>query len=765
MSKVPNSDQLSEGSLLGLLRAVFAQAIATATGTPVEPAAAAVRISADPKFGDYQCNAAMALAKTLKGNPRQVAQKIVSAASPLLETIAEPLEIAGPGFINIRLRDAFLAGRMNAIAPETPGRADAAEDRFGIAPVAAPQTVIVDYSSPNIAKQMHVGHLRSTIIGDALARVLAFDGHTVIRQNHVGDWGTQFGMLIQHYSTAPFPQGADHDAVLTAIEDDYRTANARFKQDPAYADAARLAVGRLQSGDPAAREVWRRVCEASAAAFRDIYARLGVLLTDADIRGESFYNDRLAPTVALLKETFPPRDGGVGVPARERSANVLVRDGGAGTPEGAGAADPIRARSASEDPPCASTAEVESGVPARQSASGAGVPARAPWAEVREDNGAICVFLYAADGSPMFKGAEDAPLPLIIQKSDGAFLYASTDLAGIRFRVDELHATRVLYVVGAPTKLHLEMVFATARLAGWLDGVSLEHVSFGQVLGEDGKLLRTRSGGAVKLRELLDEAEARAAAFLEKKLAAEPDEYRATFSDAEKQTIARRVGIGAVKYFDLARDRNADYVFDWDTILAMQGNTAPYMLYAYTRVRSIHRKAAERLDPGGARIPTQGGMGIPAQGGAGLPARSEESGVGVPARSEEGEADAAPIRARRASEEPPSDSSGTANSSEGGPGVPARSVAITHPAERALALRLARLHEVIDAVAQDLMPHVLCTYLYDLAGDLNRFYEACPVLDAPDAPTRASRLRLCELAGRALRLGLRLLGIEVVDRM
>lgn len=759
MSNAPASNEPpfvapSEESLLGLLRAVFAQAITSVSGSPVEPAAAAVRISADPKFGDYQCNAAMALAKTLKGNPRQVAEKIVAAASPLLETIAEPLEIAGPGFINIRLRDAFLAARMNAISPELPGRADApAEDRFGIAPVAESQTVIVDYSSPNIAKQMHVGHLRSTIIGDALARVLAFDGHTVIRQNHVGDWGTQFGMLIHHYSTAPFPEGADHDAVLSAIEDDYRTANARFKQDPAYADAARLAVGRLQSGDPAAREVWRRVCEASAAAFRDIYARLGVLLTDADIRGESFYNDRLAPTVALLKETLPPRDGGVGVPARERSANVLVRDGGAATPEGAGAADPIRARRASEAPPCASTAEVESGVPAREPEGGAGIPARAtPWAEVREDNGAVCVFLYTADGSPMFKGAEDAPLPLIIQKSDGAFLYASTDLAGIRFRVDELHATRVLYVVGAPTKLHLEMVFATARLSGWLDGVSLEHVSFGQVLGEDGKLLRTRSGGAVKLRELLDEAESRAAAFLEKKLAAEPDEYRATFSEAEKRTIARRVGIGAVKYFDLARDRNADYVFDWDTILAMQGNTAPYMLYAYTRVRSIHRKAAERLDPGGAGIPTPGGAGIPA-------------------RSEEGEAEAAaPIRARRASEGAPCASSGAANSSEGGPGVPARSVgpqpvAITHPAERALALRLARLHEIIDAVAQDLMPHVLCTYLYDLAGDLNRFYEACPVLDAPDAPTRASRLHVCELAGRALRLGLRLLGIEVVERM
>ncbi|GMU81194.1 MAG: hypothetical protein AMXMBFR47_10650 [Planctomycetota bacterium] len=745
VSNVPVSDALSAESLLGLLRARFAQAISTVSGSPVEPAAAAVRISADPKFGDYQCNAAMALAKTLKGNPRQVAEKIVAAAAPLLDGIAEPLEIAGPGFINIRLRDAFLAGRMNAIASEPPDRANAAtDDRFGIAPVRAPQTVVVDYSSPNIAKQMHVGHLRSTIIGDALVRVLAFDGHTVIRQNHVGDWGTQFGMLIQHYSTAPFPQGADHDAVLSAIEDDYRTANARFKQDPAYADAARLAVGRLQSGDPAAREVWRRVCEASAAAFRDIYARLGVLLTDADIRGESFYNDRLAPTVALLKETFPPRDGGEGVPARERSANVLVRDGGAvdlvggaGISEG-GAGIPARAEDSG------------AGVPAREPEGGAGIPARAtPWAEVREDSGAICVFLYTADGAPMFKGAEDAPLPLIIQKSDGAFLYASTDLAGIRFRVDELHATRVLYVVGAPTKLHLEMVFATARLAGWLrDGVSLEHVSFGQVLGEDGKLLRTRSGGAVKLRELLDEAEARAAAFLEKKLAAEPDEYRATFSDAEKQTIARRVGIGAVKYFDLARDRNADYVFDWDTILAMQGNTAPYMLYAYTRVRSIHRKA----------------------GGAGIPARSEQGeahcGAGIPARSEEGEAEAAPpIRARRASEEPPSDSSGAVSSYEGGPGVPARSVAITHPAERALALRLARLHEVIDAVAQDLMPHVLCTYLYDLAGDLNRFYEACPVLDAPDAPTRASRLRLCELAGRALRLGLRLLGIEVVERM
>lgn len=622
----------SSASLLALLRERFAKAISTVVGSIVGPENAAVRVSADPKFGDYQCNAAMGLARSLKANPRQLAEKIAAAAAPLLADVIEPLEIAGPGFINIRLRDSFLAARLNGIGPAPA----AGEDRFGIAPVATPQTVVVDYSSPNIAKQMHVGHLRSTIIGDALARVLAFDGHTVIRQNHVGDWGTQFGMLIRHYSAAPFPQAGDHDTVLSAIEDDYRTANAQFKEDPAYADAARLAVGRLQSGDAAAREVWRRVCEASAAAFRDIYARLAVLLTDADIRGESFYNDRLAPTVALLRKTLPPR--------------------------------------------------------------AAGAAAAGPWAEVREDEGAVCVFMYGRDGKPLFKGAEEAALPLIIQKKDGAFLYASTDLAGIRFRVDELHATRVLYVVGAPTRLHLEMVFAAARLAGWLDhDVSLEHVSFGQVLGDDGKLLRTRSGGAVKLRELLDEAESRAAALLEKKLAAESTEYRATFSMDEKRMIARRVGIGAVKYFDLARDRNADYVFDWDTILAMQGNTAPYMLYAYTRVRSIARKAAERSASGGA--------------------------------------------------------------------APAAPIAIAQPAERALALRLVRLHEVIDAVAADLLPHVLCTFLYDLAGDLNRFYEACPVLDAQVAATRSSRLQLCELAGRALRLGLHLLGIDVVERM
>lgn len=706
MSK-PDPDQPSAQSLLGLLRAVFAQAIVTATGTPVEPAAAAVRISADPKFGDYQCNAAMGLAKALKGNPRQVAEKIVAAATPLLEAIAEPLEIAGPGFINIKLRDSFLSARMNAIAPEVPGRADApTDDRFGIAPVPAPQTVVVDYSSPNIAKQMHVGHLRSTIIGDALARVLAFDGHTVIRQNHVGDWGTQFGMVIlamwhvfaakdrggvEHVATrlAQLSAAADQTAQagivheiyethlrdldgdldgtkfkawldtnsatidLEALELAYRYVTALEKAaepvalsinvpNPEPSDSPSVPYHRLsrhvtkmlQRGhvrDEPERRAWEHSVDITLRYCDSIYARLGVLLDRADVRGESFYDPLLAPTVALLRKTLPPREGGSGE----------------------------------------------------------------AWAEVREDNGAICVFLYAADGAPMFKGPEDTTLPLIIQKSDGAFLYASTDLAGIRFRVDELHATRVLYVVGAPTRLHLEMVFATARLAGWLGGVSLEHVSFGQVLGDDGKLLRTRSGGAVKLRELLDEAEARAAAFLEKKLAAESDEYRATFTDAEKRTIARRVGIGAVKYFDLARDRNADYVFDWDTILAMQGNTAPYMLYAYTRVQSIHRRATERL-------------------------------TGAVATS---------------------------------------AVTIAHPAERALSLRLARLHEVVDVVAADLMPHVLCTYLYDLAADLNRFYEACPVLDAPDDSTRMSRLRFCELAGRALRLGLRLLGIEVVERM
>ncbi|MFO0840623.1 MAG: arginine--tRNA ligase [Phycisphaerae bacterium] len=673
-------------SLVDTLAAHFSAAIAAALGKPAtQPADAQLRASGDARHGDYQCNAAMALAKAAGAKPRELAERIVAAVTPRLDKMVQPLEIAGPGFINIRLSDAYLGRRLDEIPPADEPNGD----RVGIPPRKAPQTVVVDYSSPNIAKQMHVGHLRSTIIGDVLARVLAFEGHRVIRQNHVGDWGTQFGMLIAYYEDRQgrpgdaLPHAADHEDVLAAIEDDYRAANERFKSDAAFAEKARLAVGRLQSGDARAREVWQAVCRASEEAFTDIYRRLGVLLSPADVCGESFYNDRLSPTIEALRRALPPR----------------------------------------ENPPAGSE-----------------------WAEVRDDQGAVCVFFHDADGQPAFKNPDGQPLPLIVRKSDGAYLYASTDLAAIRYRVGELGATRILYVVGAPTKLHLEMVFKAAQFAGWLGAdVTLEHVSFGQVLGEDRKLLRTRTGSAIKLRELLDEGEQRAYELLtqrERDAAAQADnaeQAAVALSDDEKRRIARAVGIGSVKYADLARDRNGDYVFSWEKMLAMQGNTAPYMLYAYARIRSIYRKAAERF----------GKPDAPAT-------RDVESDAETETRG--GAAGASAVRISAAGANPNCAASSGANANRAG-------VDLSHSTERALALRLLRFHETLDAVAAELLPHILCSYLYELAADFMRFYEACPVLAAESPATRASRLRLCDLAARTLRVGLGLLGLETIERM
>lgn len=700
-------------TLTTLVAQRFAAAISQACGLVVDPADTQVRASADAKFGDYQCNAAMALAKKLGKKPHDVAKSIIAAAQ--LDDIAAPPEVAGPGFINVRLKSEFI-GEWLARIPAAPG--DVQSDRVGLTPVASPQRVVIDYSSPNIAKSMHVGHLRSSIIGDSLARVLAFEGHTVIRQNHVGDWGTQFGMVIlamwhicmshlrgepdavprwlgeleqsatdaaatvavvqrvyqQHVADLRGDEGGDRfkawlDANsatidLAALETGYRFVNALEKaaeplalsiavpnpeaSDPRetpYHRLSRHVTAMLQRGqrrDEPERRAWQHSIDITLRYCEDIYARLGVLLRREDVRGESFYNDRLAPTIAQLRADLSP----------ERAAT----------------------KQANGD----------------------------AWAECRDDRGAACVFLHKAGGEAMYKNPEGEPLPLIVQKSDGAFLYASTDLAAIRFRVadlpDGLAAQRILYVVGAPTKLHLEMVFATARLAGWVSSaVALEHVSFGQVLGEDRKLLRTRSGGAVKLRDLLDEGERRAyEAVFAKNAERTNDEER--LGEEELRSIGRAVGIGAIKWFDLARDRNADYVFNWDTMLALQGSTAPYMMYAYARIRSIYRKAVEQI---------------------------------------------------------------------GSPDVyaPGTTLILVDPAERSLALRIARFADAIAVVSRELTPHVICGYLYDLAGDFMRFYEACPVLAAADDATRISRLRLCDLAARTLRAGLGLLGIGVLERM
>lgn len=648
---------MSNESLYRMLAGPFAEAIAAVSGRGVTEADAAVRPAGDPKFGDYQCNAAMSLAKDLKARPREIAQRIREVVEPRLAGVIERLEIAGPGFLNVRFRDEFLASHMESVpAPPVEGEVD----RVGLGQVARRLRVVVEYSQPNIAKQMHVGHLRGTVIGDVFARVLAFQGHDVIRQNHIGDWGTQFGMLIHWYREHPLPTPESHDDVLEAIEQDYKKANERFKKDAEFARDARLAVGQLQSGEPEANDLWMKICDVSLDAIDEVYTRLGVLLRPEDVRGESFYNDRLQPLVDELRRRLPPGSS---------------------------------------------------------------------QAEVKDDQGAVCVFLYDEAGEPQFRKADGEIQPLIIQKSDGAFLYSTTDLAAIRFRLQDLEfptgrgAERVIYVTDARQKLHFEMWMAAARAAGWIDEEHrVEHVTFGSVQGPDRRPLQTREGGTVRLRDLLDEAERRAYELLKQRggdeAAEGADSDEATLrprpeqaprrsdggggslvlGDEAKREVARRVGIAAVKYADLRNDRDSDYVFTWDKMISFQGNTAPYMMYAYARIRSIYRRAAERI---GSR-----------------------------------DVYAADVR-----------------------------IELAEPAERALALRLARLPEVIDVVATDLVPHVLCAYLYDLATDFMRFYETCPVLQAEDEARRLSRMRLCDLTARTLRLGLGLLGIEVLERM
>ena len=706
-------------NLRELLDDALGLALSELTSLPRAQVDAAVRPAGDPRFGDYQCNAALALAKSLGVKPRDLAERLCSAAADSLAGVAE-LEVAGPGFLNIRLRNGFVEDRLAAIP--RPGAAGEA-DRLGTVPAADAPRVVIDYSSPNIAKQMHVGHIRSTIIGDALARVLEFCGHEVIRQNHVGDWGTAIGMVvlglwyietrlkrgeqpetveqrIAALRSAPAEDAAALDALGTEIRREWgedladpesdRFAGAhveleqlelgyRFVQaltsvakgrgwmvrnrDGSEEDVTavpRLVTRMLQQGgerNAPEREAWLRAREISLQYCQRLYARLGVLLQPEDVRGESFYEqgDRLAGAV------------------KEMRARLAA-------PAGGGRAS----------------------------------------AELREDAGALCLFQYDESGEPLYRNADGNPLPMIIQKSDGAYLYATTDLAAMRYRIVELRGRRLLYVVGAPQKLHLEMLFSAARAIGWAGpDVSIEHVSFGQILGPDRKLLRTRLGGTVKLGDLLDEAERRAYALLQKRTDEEADRRgdetpRAVdahaagaalplgeekpLTETEMRTIAQRVGIAAVKNFDLNRDRNSDYVFDWDAMLSLKGNTAPYMMYAYARIRSIYRRAAERLG-----------------------------------RTDPYDSDVA--------------------------------LRLDHATERALALRLLRFPEALRIVQQELTPHVLCTYVYDLAGDFMRFYDACPVLQAPDDATRLSRLRLCDLAARTLRTALGLLGIDVIERM
>jgi arginyl-tRNA synthetase len=475
-------------SIISQLDAAFRSAIQSAFGLDADPL---IAVSGNEKFGDYQSNAAMGLSKTLaargeKTNPRAVAEKIKAALQ--LGDIASEISIAGPGFINVRLSTDWLQSHLSAAA---------ADVRLGIDKTPAAQTVVVDYSGPNIAKELHVGHLRSTIIGDAVVRVLNFQGHSVIRQNHVGDWGTQFGMLISHLRslTTGQPNG---QVAIDDLEDFYRAAKMRFDAEPAFQTEARETVVRLQAGNPAERAMWQEIVAETRRHYLPLYGRLGVLLTEADERGESFYNPYLADVVKEL-----------------RASGIAV-----------------------------------------------------------QSEGAIVI------------PVEGFESPLIIEKTGGGYLYGTTDLAAIRFRVGQLHAARVLYFTDARQSQHFAQVFAAARKAGWTASASLEHASFGAMLGDDGKPFKTRSGGTVKLAELLDEAEERAKAIVVQKAA----ERGLAMSDEQYRQIAHSIGIGAVKYSDLSKDRTSDYVFSWEKALAMDGNTAPYLQYAYARVRSIFRK-------------------------------------------------------------------------------------------------------------------------------------------------------------------------------
>ena len=548
----------------------------------------------NPKFGDYQSNLALSLSKKLGQPPRQVAQAIVDQfeSGDMFETP----QLAGPGFINLRFKASYLSAQLQLRQNN---------DRLGIAQTENPQKIIVDFSSPNIAKEMHVGHLRSTIIGDCIARILEFQGHEVLRLNHVGDWGTQFGMLITYLREVAPAALTTADAIdLGDLVAFYKKAKARFDEDPEFQVTARNEVVNLQSGSPETLRAWNLLCEQSRKEFQIIYDVLNIQINE---RGESFYNPYLSAVVADLKV-----------------AGLLV-----------------------------------------------------------EDHGAQCIFV---DG---FTNREGQPLPLIVQKSDGGFNYATTDLAALRYRITEDKAQRIIYVTDSGQSDHFAQVFQVAQKANWIpETVEITHVPFGLVQGEDGKKLKTRSGDTVRLRDLLDESVDRFGAILDARIAEEDRTELPEF----KTNVATVAGLSAVKYADLSQNRTSNYVFSYDKMLADRGNTAPYLIYAYARVQSISRK---------------------------------------------GNIDFSTLTS---------------------------TLQLREDAELMLAKHLLQLEEAIAAVGTELLPNRLCLYLFELSQKFNTFYDACPVLKA-EGDVKESRLILCDLTARSLKLGLGLLGIQTLDRM
>ncbi|KOX03232.1 arginine--tRNA ligase [Micromonospora profundi] len=473
-----------------LLADRLAPAFATVAGERVDPV---VRRS---ERADFQSDAALALARRLGRPPRVIAAEVLRHAE--LADLCSVAELSGSGFLNLTVSDAALASMVSALAGSS---------RLGVPVVAAPETVMVDYSAPNVAKEMHVGHLRSTVIGDAAARLLEWLGHRVLRANHLGDWGTPFGMLIEHLVDLG---GADAAQELSMgdLDSFYKAARATFDGDEAFRERSRRRVVALQGGDEATLGLWRLLVEQSERYFLTVYDLLDVTLTERDFHGESSYNDLLGAVVEDLDR--------LGL--------------------------------------------------------------------LRESEGAACVF------PPGSVGRDGEPLPLIVRKSDGGYGYPATDLAAIRHRTATLGATRLLYVVGLPQRRHFEMVYAVAAQAGWLTPPArAEHVGFGSILGRDGRMLRSRAGGSVKLVGLLEEAIARATALARQR---NPE-----LGEAEAAEVGRAVGIGAIKYADLSSDRHRDYVLDWERMLSLDGNTAPYLQYAYSRIRSIFRRAGVAACP------------------------------------------------------------------------------------------------------------------------------------------------------------------------
>lgn len=560
---------------------------------PVDPM---IRKTSDSKFGNYQSNVAMSLAKKLKKSPRDVAAELIEAVN--LDGLCDKTEIAGPGFINLFVSTDCLSVFLTQVQED---------ERLGVPKVQKPIQHVIDFSSPNLAKEMHVGHLRTTITGEVIARIIEFQGHSIERVNHVGDWGTQFGMLLQYiYENHPEVVKDPDGFRVSDLETFYKAAKTCFDQDEEFADRARKKVVLLQSGDETAQTLWKAFLKESLRHCHEIYDRLNVTLEDV---GESFYNDRLAGVVQELLER----------------------------------------------------------------------------GEAVNSEGAVCVFLEG------FTNRDGDPLPMIVQKSDGGYNYSTTDCAALKYRVNEQKGRRLIYVTDLRQAQHFAMLFALARKVGWApESVQLNHIGYGMVLGADKKPFKTRDGGTVRLKDLLEESVNRAEKVVQENMRG--------FSEEKTRQVANAVGLAAIKYSDLSHNLSSDYVFSWDKMLAMEGNTGPYMLYAYARIRSIGRKGHVDLD--------------------GLNPLSE--------------------------------------------------FVLDHPKEKDLAFVLSRFADVLAEAGEGLKPSILTDYLFDVSKAFSSFYDkkhGVSVLEAKTPEQKDSRLALCGLTARTIRLVLGLLSIDVVEEM